>query len=274
MPSAAKIAAPLAVFATLATVTTGVITSDADSAPEFSANQASFTQLTRDAEVSRSSARTRPGANLTIGVALSRQAELAATRKAIRNAKKQLWTTAELNLWDSTAKNAKLLGTIDAGKKVLVTGRRADGRAEIVLKDQARWVTAEYLSTKKPLVAAGGLSMAPCPDASVENGLTSGAVYVYRSVCHAFPQVSSYGGWDGHGEHASGRAIDIMVSDSGLGQAIADFLVAHAAELNLYDVIWSQQIWTQERSGEGWRSMSDRGSATANHYDHVHVSVY
>ena len=111
-------------------------------------------------------------------------------------------------------------------------------------------------------------------DGSVENGLTSGAVYVYRSVCQAFPQVSSYGGWDGHGEHASGRAIDIMVSDSGLGQAIANFLVANAAELNLYDVIWSQQIWTQERSGEGWRSMSDRGSATANHYDHVHVSVY
>jgi hypothetical protein len=274
MPSAAKIAAPLAVFATLATVTTGVFTSDADTAPEFSANQASFTQLTRDAEVSRSSARSRLGANLTVGVALSRQADLAATRKAIRNAKKHLWTAAELNLWDSTADKAKLLGTIDAGKKVLVTGRRADGRAEIVLKGEARWVTAEYLTTEKPLVAAGGLSMAPCADGSVESGLTSGAVYVYRSVCHAFPQVSSYGGWDGHGEHSSGRALDIMVSDSGLGQAIANFLVAHATELNLYDVIWSQHIWTQERSGEGWRSMSDRGSATANHYDHVHVSVY
>ena len=27
-------------------------------------------------------------------------------------------------------------------------------------------------------------------------------------------------------------------------------------------------------SGEGWRGMSDRGSTTANHYDHVHVTVY
>jgi len=25
---------------------------------------------------------------------------------------------------------------------------------------------------------------------------------------------------------------------------------------------------------EGWRLMPDRGSTTANHYDHVHVSVY
>jgi hypothetical protein len=274
MPSAAKLAAPLAVFATLATVTTGVLTSDSDTAPELSANQASFTQLTRDAEVSRSSSRTSLSSNLTVGVALSRQADLAATRIAIRKATKHLWTTAELNLWASTDEKAKLLGTIAAGKKVLVTGRRADGRAEIVVKDQARWVTAEYLSSEKPLVAAGGLSMAPCPDGSVENGLTDGAVYVYRSVCHAFPQVTSYGGWDAHGEHASGRALDIMVTDSGLGQAIANFLVAHASELNLFDVIWAQHIWTTERASDGWRAMSDRGSATANHYDHVHVSVY
>ena len=29
-----------------------------------------------------------------------------------------------------------------------------------------------------------------------------------------------------------------------------------------------------QRSGEGWRGMSDRGNATANHFDHVHISVY
>jgi hypothetical protein len=39
-------------------------------------------------------------------------------------------------------------------------------------------------------------------------------------------------------------------------------------------VIWSQHIWTVQRSSEGWRAMPDRGSTTANHYDHVHVSVY
>jgi hypothetical protein len=27
------------------------------------------------------------------------------------------------------------------------------------------------------------------------------------------------------------------------------------------------------RAGEGWRAMPDRGSATANHYDHVHIAV-
>jgi hypothetical protein len=93
-------------------------------------------------------------------------------------------------------------------------------------------------------------------------------------VCHAFPQITSYGGWDAHGEHASGRALDIMTSDVTLGTAIAEFLQTHSSELNLYDIIWRQHIWTPVRSGEGWRYMPSRGSATADHYDHVHVSTY
>ena len=144
-------------------------------------------------------------------------------------------------------------------------------------------MTADYLADQKPdpasasgaaVTAAAGLSMAPCPDGSVENGLTSGAVYVYRSVCHAFPQITSYGGWDAHGEHSSGKALDIMTSDVSLGNAIAAFLQQHASELHLYDILWRQHIWTPVRASEGWRLFADRGSATANHVDHVHVSVY
>ena len=56
-----------------------------------------------------------------------------------------------------------------------------------------------------------------------------------------------------------------------LGTAIANFLIAHASEFGIEDVIWRQQIWMP---GFGWKGMSDRGSATANHYDHVHVKVY
>ena len=32
--------------------------------------------------------------------------------------------------------------------------------------------------------------------------------------------------------------------------------------------------WTVQRADDGWRWMEDRGSTTANHYDHVHVTVY
>ena len=65
-----------------------------------------------------------------------------------------------------------------------------------------------------------------------------------------------------------------MISDSGTGQAVADWVRANASSLGIYDVIWAQHIWTPERASEGWRAMSDRGSTTANHYDHVHVAVY
>ena len=89
----------------------------------------------------------------------------------------------------------------------------------------SRWVTAGLPQPRTSRsTAAAGLSMEPCPDGSVESGLTDNAVYVYRSVCHAFPQITTYGGWDNHGEHASGRALDIMVSDVQLGTAIAEFL--------------------------------------------------
>ncbi|TIC84826.1 mucin-2 protein [Nocardioides sp. GY 10113] len=200
-----------------------------------------------------------------------------AVAAAVAAADQPMWTTEDLNLWTRPDDAATRTGVVDAGTKVTVTGRSYGEREEIVYDDEVRWVTAGYLAAEKPVAevaAAAGLSTAPCPDGSVESGLTSSAVAVYRAVCNAFPQITSYGGLDPHGEHTTGRAIDVMTSDVELGTAIAEFLRAHASELNLYDIIWRQRIWTQERSGEGWRAMSDRGSATANHYDHVHVATY
>lgn len=87
--------------------------------------------------------------------------------------------------------------------------------------------------------------------------------------------MTSYGGVRADsGFHGSGRAIDAMISDSSVGWEIARYVRENAKRLGVSEVIYSQRIWTVQRSGEGWRSMSDRGSASANHYDHVHVSVY
>lgn len=192
----------------------------------------------------------------------------------------RLWTTADLDLRATPAADARVVGELDALTRVAVTGERRDGFAQVLVRQKkvrtVAWVTAEYLAREKPKTPAElPLGGAPCAGTSgVEGGLTDGAIRVYRAVCNNFPQITTYGGRDDHGEHSTGRAIDIMTSDVGLGTAIAEFLRANAAELNLYNVIWRQRIFTQERGGEGWRSMSDRGSATANHYDHVHVSVY
>jgi resuscitation-promoting factor RpfB len=170
-------------------------------------------------------------------------------------------------------------------KVVLANGERRDRhKIDTVLKTEP--VTrVEVHGTKEPPEAAptagasgGGVSDAPCPTgSSVESGLTSNAIAVHRAVCHAFPEVDTYGGLrvGDDGEHGEGRALDIMVySDSALGDSIAQWLQANAGSLGISELIWSQQIWTVERGSEGWRWMGDMGSVTANHYDHVHATVY
>ena len=197
-------------------------------------------------------------------------AALAATAKAVREADTRLWTTAPLNLWTKAGEDAVQVGEIPASRHVLVTGRQAGDREEIVVKGKSRWVTAGYLDDEKP-VAFGG---ACTNGTSVPSSVSSSIVKVHQAVCAAFPSITVYGTLrGGGGDHALGKAVDIMVSGE-MGWQVADLVREHYAELGVSYVIYSQHIWSVERGGEGWRGMSDRGSTTANHYDHVHVSVF
>lgn len=78
--------------------------------------------------------------------------------------------------------------------------------------------------------------------------------------------------------HQAGLAIDLMVPMTSVGraqgQAIADYALANADALGVRYIIWYQQIWSVERASEGWRNMADRGSPSANHLDHPHISFY
>jgi len=226
----------------------------------------------------------------------SRSADRVTLKRKPKVTKRQ-FMTAPLNLWEAPKEKGKPLDVLAEGDKVALTGVRKASFAQILFDGQIRWVHRQYLADKMPkpptpdsasagsasdgssssgssAASTGGLSSAPCADGSgTESGLTSSAVRLFRAACAAFPALSSYGGYDGHGEHASGRAIDFMVTDASLGQALADWARANSSQLGIFDVIWSQRIWTPVRSSEGWRSMSDRGSSTANHFDHVHISV-
>ncbi len=82
-------------------------------------------------------------------------------------------------------------------------------------------------------------------------------------------------------DHGLGRACDFMISSGSpsaaevnLGYSIANWATANAAETGIRYVIYRQHIWNIERNKEGWRQMENRGGLTANHYDHVHISVY
>jgi outer membrane murein-binding lipoprotein Lpp len=80
------------------------------------------------------------------------------------------------------------------------------------------------------------------------------------------------------GEHPLGRACDFMMSTGGsmpsavnnaLGDRIAEWALKNKSRLGIKYVIWKQRI----NQGSGWRAMSDRGSITENHFDHVHISM-
>ena len=71
----------------------------------------------------------------------------------------------------------------------------------------------------------------------------------------------------GTSDHPTGLALDFMVNTS-TGNALADYVLANRSRLGVKYVIWRQRY----NDGSGWSMMEDRGDATANHYDHVHVS--
>lgn len=274
-PRAALLAGSLAVMATTAVVSTGVLNSSAPPADLVALDRAKSAsgsiedQAPREIPViSRSADRSADA----VGTRLDRMLATPAVAKAVKNADTRRWTTAPLNLWTRPDKRGKQVGELEEGDKVVLTGRRFADRAEVVVDGKARWVTDGYFSDEKPATLGGECTNGTSVPASVSESIKK----VHQAVCAAFPDVSVYGTIRGasiSGDHETGRAVDIMISGA-RGWQIAEFVRENYAVLGVSYIIYSQKIWSVERSGEGWRGMSNRGSVTANHLDHVHVSVY
>lgn len=86
----------------------------------------------------------------------------------------------------------------------------------------------------------------------------------------------------GTSEHKEGRALDWHMSVYNTSQRarVNDalrWITANNGEvalrLGVMYVIWNQRLWSVYYPELGWRKMADRGSATANHKDHVHISL-
>ena len=195
------------------------------------------------------------------------------------------YATASLNVRTAPDRDSKVVAVVSAGTKISVTAAVHNGFRFISHSGRGRWISDKYLSSNKPKVSStsggssssgGGISSASCSkSSSIESGLVPNAIKVYRALCARYPQISSFGGRRASGGfHGTGQAVDVMIASSSVGWDIANWTRANASRLGVSEVIYSQKIWTVQRSSEGWRSMEDRGSATANHYDHVHVSVY
>jgi uncharacterized protein YraI len=195
-----------------------------------------------------------PGVGAAAMVAQSARpkAAVVASRKVIG----VRYTTTGLNVRTQPSVDADLITVLRAGTKVSITSGDKSGWTSILLNGKGRWVHSQYLSTKKPTLAvssSGGISSAPCASGSaVESGLTADAIRVHRAICARWPQVKTYYGLrgGGGGYHPSGRALDSMIGDSTVGWQIANWVRANARQLGAMEVIYSQHIWTVQRSSE------------------------
>lgn len=104
-----------------------------------------------------------------------------------------------------------------------------------------------------------------------EQGLQISTILTARSVSAAFPQIHSMIGVrpDAKPWHPSGRAIDIMIPNSGsadgiaLGDAILAFAMSNAGRFGIQDVIWRGTYYTP----------AGPGGSGYGHFDHVHITT-
>ncbi|MEE8869622.1 MAG: hypothetical protein SOH99_01485, partial [Acidipropionibacterium acidipropionici] len=178
-------------------------------------------------------------------------------------------------------------GTLAKGATLTTRGTATNGWTPVTYNGRAGWVSTQYLTTTKPATSTGsGTSSGSSSWASLTAGGSSGlsglrpnAVGIVNRVLTAFPQIKTIYGVrsDSIDDHPSGHAVDLMLprgtADSALGQQIANYFRAHASELHVQYIMWNKHIWNISRDSEGWRVVADRGSATANHMDHVHITT-
>ena len=185
------------------------------------------------------------------------------------------YATAPLDIRSTYADKYRLITEVPRGTELKITGVVRNGRMQIIFDKAVRWVTATYLSKSAP-------SSIPSSWLAVERGLKPNAIAVHRAMRARFPQISVYGGVRPSviPDHEQGRALDCMIPDyrSASGKALGDeaaaWAKANARSLGINYVIWNQHIWNITRDSEGWRYMADRGSDSANHLNHIHITVF
>jgi hypothetical protein len=129
-------------------------------------------------------------------------------------------------------------------------------------------------------LAAAVTGADPGPGPQGADHLTPRMIALKAAVKVQFPQFTDVGCWrasDPYPDHPSGRACDFMVPGLGhdqagvdLGNQLADWVQANAKAFGLQYEIFRQRY---RPAGTDWAPMTDRGGWTANHMDHVHVTV-
>ncbi len=205
------------------------------------------------------------------------------------------YTTTRVNLRSGPSLDDSIVRVLETNTEIQLTGVAQGDWRQVNDSGSLRWISSLYISDK-PIDLSSGPSEGSGqygPEAPVNTSPTGGPLNtgysqgldemrettkgVVYAVRRAFPQITTMYGVrpDPFPDHPSGRAVDLMMpngaSDVDLGNALSSWLRANANALDIEYLIWRQHIWINGSSD--WEAMEDRGGITANHYDHVHVTV-
>ncbi|MFT3969114.1 MAG: hypothetical protein QM695_02265 [Micropruina sp.] len=188
----------------------------------------------------------------------------------------------EVNIRATSAADGTVVGVARQKTLLSITGKTANSRTQVIFDGAARWAYTAYLSKTKP----GSSDKDDDLGSASLNKTHAHVKAIVRLIRAEFPAITTMYGWRAgsaySSDHPNGLALDIMIpkystaSGKALGNTIARYLQDDYKNLHVHYLIWRQRSWNVERSIKvtSWKKMADRGGATANHYDHVHVSVY
>ncbi|MDZ7578564.1 MAG: NlpC/P60 family protein [Candidatus Nanopelagicales bacterium] len=174
------------------------------------------------------------------------------------------------------------------GRQVLPGPKRANALPKTTGKPWQCGADPSALMTTPDGKVIGSPVQCPAkPEVFGELNLVPEAIAVGRCVAAIWSQITTIGGWrpsDPYPDHPSGHAVDIMMpggcstdpANVAIGNAISMFFMKHAKRFGINYIIWHQKIWTSSQpitQPAQWRGMGGRGNCTANHMDHVHITV-
>lgn len=218
------------------------------------------------------------------------RAELAEDQDALEvevaelEANRELAERKRAEVEKKTADAKKLLATLreEERRRLAEEAARLAAMREAERASRSAGERQSLSASRRPAAASSrpAASTGSCPPSGsrgAERGLTPATLSIMRCGLAAFPQVAHAGGLGSRGnatDHDNGRAVDFMIpgyrsaSGNDLGWRVAEWATKQPG---VKYVIFDRMIyggWTG-----GWRQMENRGSDTANHRDHVHVSV-
>jgi hypothetical protein len=178
---------------------------------------------------------------------------------------------------------ARLRGARAQALGRLVAAANIADRASQVKVAELRRLIASLMSQRRAVERLMAKFQPESP--IIGDNITPRMRQVRDEVDRRFGPFSSIGCYrpGGDGEHPLGRACDFMLSTGGVmpsaanvqrGYDIASWAQANASRLGIMYIIYRQRLWDIRMASSGWIPMDDRGSITANHFDHVHISVF